>query len=311
MSRSSYVRRRAAAWVAALVVAGACTAGVDRMVGPGSVADAPSLVVVSAPSSGVVISQVYGGGGNSGSTYKNDFVELYNGTASDVSVEGWTVQYTSSAGTSWSATTLHGTIGSGRYYLVQESAGTGGTTALPTPDAAGGITMSATSGKVALVSNGTALSGACPLNVNSAIVDFVGFGSSANCFEGGAPTPTIANATATFRADSGRQDSNDNAVDFTAPRAAMPRNTSSPALPPKSVLAAVISPAAPVAVVGQALAFTASATTSGADVPGTGAAWTSSDARVATIDAASGAATTVGTGSTTIGVTVTTAQFTL
>ena len=311
MSRSSYVRRRAAAWVAALVVAGACTAGVDRMVGPGSVADAPSLVVVSAPSSGVVISQVYGGGGNSGSTYKNDFVELYNGTASDVSVEGWTVQYTSSAGTSWSATTLHGTIGSGRYYLVQESAGTGGTTALPTPDAAGGITMSATSGKVALVSNGTALSGACPLNVNSAIVDFVGFGSSANCFEGGAPTPTIANATATFRADSGRQDSNDNAVDFTAPRAAMPRNTSSPALPPKSVLAAVISPAAPVAVVGQAIAFTASATKSGADVPVTGAAWTSSDARVATIDAASGAATTVGTGSTTIGVTVTTAQGTV
>ncbi|HEX8850041.1 MAG TPA: DNA/RNA non-specific endonuclease [Gemmatimonadaceae bacterium] len=309
MSRSSFVRRRAAAWVAVLVVAGACTAGVDRMVGPGSVAiDAPSLVVVNAPSSGVVISQVYGGGGNSGATYRNDFVELYNGSASDVSVEGWTVQYASSTGTSWQTTTLHGTIGSGHYYLVQEGAGSGGTASLPTPDALGGIAMSATAGKVALVSSGTALSGACPLNANGAIVDFVGFGAAANCFEGNAATATLANATATVRNDGGRQDTNDNGADFGAPVAPSPRNSASPVLPPKSVLSAVISPAAPVAVVGQTIAFTAVATKGGADVPVTHAEWTSSNTGVATIDAASGAATTVGTGSATIAVTVTTAQ---
>ena len=308
MSRSSFVHRRAVAWVAALAVAGACTAGVDRMVGPGSVAiDAPSLVVVNAPSSGVVISQIYGGGGNATATYKNDFVELYNGSASAVSVEGWTVQYASSAGTSWQTTTLHGTIGSGHYYLVQEGAGAGGTASLPTPDASGGIAMSATTGKVALVSNGIALSGACPINVNSAIVDFVGFGG-ANCFEGSAATATLANATAAFRNDGGRQDTNDNGADFGTPVAPTPRNSASPVLPPKSVLSAVISPAAPVAVVGQTIAFTAAATKSGADVPVTQSQWTSSNTSVATIDAATGAATTVGTGSTTIGVTVTTAQ---
>jgi hypothetical protein len=30
---------------------------------------------------GLVISQVYGGGGNSGATYKNDFIELLNASS--------------------------------------------------------------------------------------------------------------------------------------------------------------------------------------------------------------------------------------
>ena len=33
---------------------------------------------VQAVSANIVISQVYGGGGNSGATFKNDFIELYN-----------------------------------------------------------------------------------------------------------------------------------------------------------------------------------------------------------------------------------------
>jgi hypothetical protein len=37
----------------------------------------------------VVLSEVYGGGGNSGSTWKNDFVELYNPTNVPVDVTGW------------------------------------------------------------------------------------------------------------------------------------------------------------------------------------------------------------------------------
>ena len=42
---------------------------------------------------GLVISEVYGGGGNSGATYTNDFIELYNPTASAVPLDGYTVQY--------------------------------------------------------------------------------------------------------------------------------------------------------------------------------------------------------------------------
>ena len=54
---------------------------------------------VVASSAGVVISQVYGGGGNGGAPYRNDFVELYNAGSGSVSLAGWSVQYTSAAGT--------------------------------------------------------------------------------------------------------------------------------------------------------------------------------------------------------------------
>src|SRR6476469_10019439 len=85
----------------------------------------------SAASPDVVISQVYGGGGNSGATYTNDFVELYNRGTGPVDLTGWSVQYASAAGTSWQVTALAGSLAAGKHYMVQEGAGSGGTTALP------------------------------------------------------------------------------------------------------------------------------------------------------------------------------------
>ena len=41
----------------------------------------------------VLIHQVYGGGGNSGATYKNDFIELYNPTDKTIDLTGFSVQY--------------------------------------------------------------------------------------------------------------------------------------------------------------------------------------------------------------------------
>jgi hypothetical protein len=35
---------------------------------------------------GVVISQIYGAGGNTGATYKNDFIELFNASSSPVTL---------------------------------------------------------------------------------------------------------------------------------------------------------------------------------------------------------------------------------
>src|SRR5215467_13815310 len=130
---------------------------------------------VAASSSGVVISQVYGGGGNSGATLKNDFIELFNASASPVSLDGWSVQYASAAGTTWQVTNLSGSLPAGQYYLIQEAQGAGGTTNLPTPNATGNIAMSATAGKVALVSSTTALSGGCPVG-GATVIDFVGYG---------------------------------------------------------------------------------------------------------------------------------------
>jgi predicted extracellular nuclease len=189
--------------LAALVLVSTCLAGVAQ----------PAQAV----SPDIVISQIYGGGGNSGATLKNDFIELYNRGASPVDVTGWTVQYTSSAGSSWQRTNLTGTIQPGEYYLIQEAAGSGGTVDLPTPNASGSIAMSATSGKVALVMNTTLLTcGAVAGNCfpNAAIRDFVGYGSAATNFEGSGPTPTLSNTTAALRKSGGAQDTDDNSVDF-------------------------------------------------------------------------------------------------
>lgn len=183
----------------------------------------------SAASPDLVISQVYGGGGNVGATYKNDFIELFNRGADAVDVTGWSVQYAAAAGTSWSKTILSGTIQPGQYYLVQETAGAGGTVSLPTPDATGTLSLSGTSGKVALVNNQTALTcgGTTACFPNAAIVDFVGFGSSATTFEGSGPTPTLSNTTAALRAGDGCTDTDNNAADFSA-GTPTPRNTASP-----------------------------------------------------------------------------------
>ena len=50
-----------------------------------------SGTAMAAPGTSVVISQVYGGGGNSGATYTNDFIEIFNPTQTAVSLAGWSV----------------------------------------------------------------------------------------------------------------------------------------------------------------------------------------------------------------------------
>ena len=172
--------------------------------------------------SNVVISQIYGGGGNAGSTYTNDFIEIFNRGSLTVNLTGWSVQYASATGSTWSTTDLSGTLLPGQYYLIQEAQGAGGTTPLPTPDATGSIAMSGTNGKVALVHSNTPLSGTCP----SGIVDLVGFGT-ANCSEGTAMA-ALTNTTAGLRAAAGCQDLDSNSGDF-ATGAPTPRNTASPA----------------------------------------------------------------------------------
>jgi hypothetical protein len=172
----------------------------------------------------VVISQVYGGGGNSGAAWKSDFIELHNIGSSAVDLSGYSVQYASSAGTSWSGrTVLNGTIGPGAYYLVKEADGTGGTTDLPTPDAIGTISMAGGAGKVALVATTAALPSGCPAGA----ADVVAYGSGATCAEGSGPTATLTNTTAAIRKDD-CVDSGDNRADFVT-AAPNPRNRASAA----------------------------------------------------------------------------------
>jgi uncharacterized protein (TIGR03437 family) len=160
----------------------------------------------------VVISQIYGGGGNQGAPLRNDFIELFNRGTASTDISGWTVQYASASGSSWDSTVLSGTLLAGQYYLVQEGMGQTGTGAtLPAPDASGGINLSAASGKVALVNSSTLLAGSSP--ASASVVDFVGYGS-AN-FAEGSPAPSLTNTTAVSRRDDGCADSSNNAGDFT------------------------------------------------------------------------------------------------
>ena len=174
-------------------------------------------------SSQIVISQIFGGGGNAGAPFRNDFIEIFNRGTSAVSLAGWSVQYASATASTWSVTPLTSfVLLPGQYYLVQQSSGGSTGIALPAPDAIGTIAMAAGSGKVALITNSTALSGTCPSNSN--IVDLVGYGTTANCFQGTAPAPAASNTNALSRRADGCQDLRNNATDFaTGPPG--PRNT--------------------------------------------------------------------------------------
>ncbi|GAA0956303.1 endonuclease/exonuclease/phosphatase family protein [Virgisporangium aurantiacum] len=187
---------------------------------------AASLAAVSpaaAASPDVVISQVYGGGGNSGATYTNDFIELHNRSGSPVDVTGWSVQYASAAGTTWQVTVLSGTIAPNSFFLVQEGAGAGGTTPLPTPDISGSIAMSATAGKVALSTASAALGCGADCDAAPGVRDFVGYGT-ANDFEGAAAAPGLSNTTAALRGPG--NDTDQNGTDFSS-AAPSPRNAGS------------------------------------------------------------------------------------
>ena len=87
------------------------------------------------------------------------------------------------------------------------------------------LAQSSPSRKVALVSNSTALSSACP---TLGIVDLVGFGASANCSEGAQPTAAPSNTTAAIRAGAGCTDTNVNSADF-AVGTPNPRNSATTA----------------------------------------------------------------------------------
>jgi hypothetical protein len=173
-------------------------------------------------SSGVVISQLYTAGGNSGAVLNRDFVELFNRGTSAVNVSGWSVQYASDTATgAWSVTPLGdaGVLAPGQYLLVGGASGGTGS-AIPTPEVSGTTNFSATAGKVALVASATALTG-CP--APSAVVDLVGYGSSANCSETAAVTPGPSATNAIARAVAGCTETDNNDADF-ATASPSPRN---------------------------------------------------------------------------------------
>jgi DNA/RNA endonuclease G (NUC1) len=246
----------------------------------------------------IVISQVYGGGNNSGAPLRNDFVELFNRGGTTVSLSGWSVQYTSATGTGNFGANLTPlpavSLEPGQYFLVQEAGGTTNGVALPTPDATGSINMSATGGKV-LVTNTTspiACNGGstpCSPSQLAQIVDLVGY-DGANFFEGSAAAPTLSNSLANLRKQDGCQDTNDNAADF-ASAAPVPRNTATPVQPcpgvfPLGALDHVTITGPTTVTAGLTIKLTATPRDQHNQTVGTATiVWSSDDESVATVDA--------------------------
>lgn len=191
------------------------------------------LAVAFTANSQIVISQVYGGGGNNGALYTHDFIELFNKGSQPVTITGHTLQYSpaSSAFSAANVQTLPNiTIPAGGYYLIQETIGATTTLpSLPTPDLITTATnnfvilsLSSTNGKLALVNGTTPITSATDANV----IDFIGFGT-ANMYEGTAATAALTNATAAIRNSNGCDDTDDNSTNFTV-AAPTPRNSATP-----------------------------------------------------------------------------------
>ncbi len=158
-----------------------------------------------AVSANVVISEVYGGGGNTGAIWKNDFVELYNGSDAAVDVSDWVVQYYSATGTlpASGTATLTGSVAPKHTYLVQMGPGANVlATPLPTPDATGTAGMGSSNGRVDL-----------RLADTTTVVDRVGYGTATTAE--GSPAPGLSNTTSATR-NAPCVDTDVNATDFRA-----------------------------------------------------------------------------------------------
>src|SRR6185295_2439842 len=96
-------------------------------------------------------------------------------------------------------------MGSHRYFLIELGPESNNGAPVPDPDVfippIPGLPPLPTfspSGKIFFTPPGSSFPvGNCPLP-NSQIVDFLGYGATANCFEGAGPAPTTGNFTAAF-----------------------------------------------------------------------------------------------------------------
>ena len=190
----------------------------------------------------IVFSQIYTSGGNPGSTYQNNYLEILNRTNNDINISGWRFYF----GDSTNEFSLYVSfvssrgigIGAGHYLLIRFG-----------PDSSNGAPLSPDlivpfhidpppgfppipdlnlypSGKVALTGPGVDLVGTCPVP-NAGIVDFVGYGNATTCFEGGGPVPTLSSTTAAVRKSNGCTDTDNNNGDLSV-SAPSPHNHNSP-----------------------------------------------------------------------------------
>ncbi len=179
----------------------------------------------------VIIYEIYGGGGNSGALYTNDYIVLYNSGSTNVSLSGYSIQYASATASSWTSFALSGTINAGKFFLVSLGSGGSNGSSLPTPDQSFSTNINATDGKIALLNTTSTLSTTNPSTdpISANVLDFIGYGNGANAFEGTTYAPAPSN-TKSIRRTKAVLDTNQNGTDLTSQTPA-PFNSSSGTLP--------------------------------------------------------------------------------
>nr|WP_241677070.1 ExeM/NucH family extracellular endonuclease [Bifidobacterium jacchi] len=171
-----------------------------------------------AAQTGVVINEAYLSGGSKGAAYKNKFVELYNTTDKDVSLDGTSIQYRSATGTAATSgiADLKGTIKAKGYYLIKANSNGDNGKELPAADVdASNLMPSGTKGTLFLAATTDKLSPAAgDTTKNAQIIDALGYGTT-NTFETAAATAPNGNTDVKSLNRTDGKDTNDNSKDFT------------------------------------------------------------------------------------------------
>ena len=151
--------------------------------------------------SNVVINEVYGGGGNAGGKFNNDFVELYNPTDAEIDISGWKLNQKAANGNTGNTVKLSGKVPAKGFFLIQgDSQDNEKSQDLPKADLVGSFNFGAKAAIAELIDN------------NGQIADLVGWGTTAKGAET-SPAKGTANATSVQRKDVG-VDTDNNAIDF-------------------------------------------------------------------------------------------------
>lgn len=192
---------------------------VAAALGGSALAVVPATSAVAADGN-VVINEIYNNGGSAGSTHTNRYFELYNPGTEDVSLNGWSLQYKSATGATFSTVVPLGDkhIEPGGYFLIQ---GATNSTANPAPtpaftaDVVSGLNSAGGAGVVALSKSTSALtvptSGSMVTDPN--VVDLIGYGTTASVYEGASRAPG-GSTTLSINRNASHADTNNNGADF-------------------------------------------------------------------------------------------------
>jgi hypothetical protein len=121
----------------------------------------------------VVINEIYGGGGRSGASFDQDFVELFNNGADAVDISEFQLEYARPTRSFRTIATIPAAtiLGPGEFYVIGGASGANGA-GLPDVDFTSSTNLKATAGKVELI------------NSSSTLADLVVYDTTANQHDG-------------------------------------------------------------------------------------------------------------------------------